>query len=236
MKKRVIVTGASSGIGHEVARHLASNGHSLVLVARREAALEKLRDECCENHGVRVEFASLDVSDFGRAGEVCQLLDGLGDGEPVLVNNAGSAIFGDYDAGDFESHWGEVAVNLGGPMAMTHAFLPHALTFGSGQIVNVLSIAAESVFGGAAVYSASKAGARQFFRCISEEYRRRGLRVTNFLPGAVNTPLWDVSEGGPPREQMLSAVGVAELIVGVIESAPDRVVEEVRVTPPFGVL
>ena len=234
MSKRVVVTGASSGIGYETALMLAEKGHHLVLVARRKELLAKLA-ELCKGHGVEVRTACMDVGLF-ECGELMESVRKLGDGEPVLVNNAGTAVFGDFHGVDFASHWEQMNVNLGGTMAATHAILPLMLEHGSGQLINVLSIAAETVFPGAAVYSASKAGVRQFGRCLSEEYRKSGLRVTNILPGAVNTPLWDRQAGHPPKELMLSARAVAEAIVGVIDLPADRVVEEIRLTPPHGVL
>lgn len=77
----------------------------------------------------------------------------------------------------------------------------------------------------------------QFANVIREEYRKQGIRVTNVFPGATNTPIWGTDPTqGPPREKMLSARAVAEAIFGVIALPSDRVVEEILVTPPDGVL
>ncbi len=236
MKKRVIVTGSSSGIGYLTAEKLAENGHSLILVARRIDRLHALKQACCDKHGIRAEVVEGDIGDFSLGERVNEVLCSMGSGEPVLINNAGSAVFGDYKDQTFESHWKQIEVNLGGAMAMTHAVLPEMLRFGSGQLIQVLSIAAESVFPGAAVYSAAKAGLRQFGRSLSEEYRKAGVRVTNLLPGAVDTPLWESQGGSPPRNQMLSAENVASMIVSIVESPASQVVEEIRLTPPFGIL
>ena len=235
MSKRVVVTGASSGIGREVALLLAERAHHLVLVARRAELLEELAEECRVKGG-EVRVACFDVGDFGACEGLGSALSKLGDGEPVLVNNAGMAAFGDYHESSFAEHWHQMTVNTGGAMAATHAVIPAMLEHGSGQIINVLSIAAETVFPGAAVYSASKAALRQFGKAISEEYRKRGVRVTNLLPGAVNTPLWDSQMGSPPKELMLSSRAVAEAIVDLVSLPSDRVVEEIRLTPPHGVL
>lgn len=235
MSKRVVVTGASSGIGYETALMLAERGHHLVLLARREELLLKLA-ELCKEHGVEVRTACMDLALFEGCADLPSALEKLGDGEPVLVNNAGTAVFGDYHGRAFAKHWAQMTINTGGAMAATHAVIPAMLEHGSGQVINVLSIAAETVFPGAAVYSASKAALRQFGRSLSEEYRMQGIRVTNLMPGAVNTPLWDRQEGHPPKEQMLSSKAVAEEIVRLISLPSDRVVEEVRLTPPHGVL
>lgn len=236
MKKRIMITGASSGLGFLCALKFARLGHDLVLVARRKDRLESLRDQCCEHGLGQVVLVDGDIAEFTLGFAVRDALESLGEGEPVLISNAGSAVFGDFESEDFSQHWREVQVNLGGTMAMTHAVLPEMLKYGTGQIVQVLSVAADHVFSGAAVYSSAKAGLRQFGRCLNEEYRKRGLRVTNLLPGAIDTPLWDSQMGSPPRDLMLSAEAVTDVIVQIVESPSSLVMEEVRLTPPNGIL
>lgn len=233
--KQVLITGASSGIGAELAILLAEHGYELVLTARRENLLKELAVKCEELGALRVGVIAGDIEEVSRDPNVVELLKG--EGEVVLVNNAGFADFGDYATSDLAANEEQMAKNLVGSMAMTRAVLPKMLADGRGLILNVLSIAARTVFPGAAVYSASKAGLMQFGNVIREEYRRQGIRVTNVLPGATDTPIWGMDAAvGPPREKMLRAKAIAEAIAGVIALPSDRVVEEIVITPPDGVL
>jgi len=232
--KRVVITGASTGIGHATARALAKKGHSLVLVARRADLLLEVARECLELGAAAATAAPLDLAEPSQATRLADHLQHLPTGEQVLVNNAGVAQFGDFATGSWIDHSRQIEVNLLGLMASTHALLPGMLADGSGLIVNVLSIAATHVFPGAEAYSASKAGALAFGRSLSASYRRQGIRVTQILPGATDTPIW--GEGGPDRNQMLSPDAVARVIRDVVEASPDRVMDEVTVTPPFGIL
>jgi NAD(P)-dependent dehydrogenase (short-subunit alcohol dehydrogenase family) len=108
------------------------------------------------------------------------------------------------------------------------------LAFGSGQVVFVGSMVTRHTFAGTEAYTAAKTGLLGFARSLSESYRRKGIRVTTVTAGAVDTDLW----GGvsPPREDMLSAETVAEAIATVVGLPSDRVMEEIVVTPPKGVL
>lgn len=233
--KQVLITGASSGIGAETAILLAEHGYELILTARRDHLLRELALKCEELGALRADAIAGDILDVAVNPRLADLLKG--EGEIVLVNNAGVAEGGGYAESDWTGIEKQMATNLLGPMAVTRAVLPSMLAAGRGLIVNVASIAARTVFPGSAVYSASKAGLVQFGACIREEYRRHGIRVTNILPGATDTPIWGGDTGqGPPREKMLRARAVADAIAWVVAQHPDRVVEEMTVTPPDGVL
>lgn len=237
--KTVVITGASSGIGRALALLLAPEGHRLALVARRGHELGTLQRECVElgSHGVAAE--ALDVCDPKAGKQIVEAVkflngSGLGGGETVLVHGAGMAGFGPFLEQPLEAADRQIDVMLKAPISLTHALLPQMLSFGSGQVVFVGSIATRHAFGGAEAYTAAKAGLHGFARSLSESYRRQGVRVTVVTAGATDTDLW----GGisPPREDMLSAKTVAEAIAGVIGLPEDRVVEEIVVTPPKGVL
>lgn len=232
--KTVLISGASSGIGAELALILAKQGHHLILTARRDHLLRELAVQCESNGAASVRFIVGDVCDVAANPKVKEFV--RAGGEPVLINNAGMAQFGDYAETRWDDHAAQIETNLVGTMKLTHAVLPAMLDHKSGLIVNVLSIAAKHVFSGAAVYSATKAGILQFGNSLREEYRRSGIRLTNILPGAVNTPLWDSQGFSPPTEKMLSAVSVAQTIADVIALPADRVVDEITLTPPDGIL
>lgn len=233
--KQILITGASSGIGAETAILLAEHGYELILTARRDHLLRELALKCEELGALRADTIAGDILDVAANPRLVDLLKG--EGEIVLVNNAGVARFGGYIETDWNGLQEQVSKNLLGPMAVTHAVLPGMLAAGSGLIVNVASIAAKTAFTGSAAYSASKAGLVQFGSCIREEYRRQGIRVCNIVPGATDTAIWgDDPAQSPPREKMLPARAVADAIAWVVAQHRDRVVEEIVVTPPDGVL
>ena len=236
MTKRVIVCGASSGIGRATALELSKCGCELVLVARRRPLLEELSKQC-EANGAKTILVPCDITQYQECEQFVETARNAGDGvEPVLVNSAGVAEFGDFAATPVTSIDDQIRTNLFGPIYACRAFLPWALEVGRGQIVNVLSISASTVFGGAAAYSASKAGLLMFGKSLAADYRKQGLRVTAVLPGATDTAIWSHQDFVPSREDMLSPEAVAECIRDVIMLPTDRSIDEITIMPPKGIL
>lgn len=233
MNPRILLTGASSGIGRATALQLAESGCALALAGRNLERLEGVAADC-RRHGVETAVVRYDALEAASAEAAVDAARALRGGTPTLVNCAGVATFGAFASMPWEKVQEQVTANLLGPMALCHAALPWMLEFGSGLIVNVSSIAAEVAFGGAAAYSASKGGLRTFSRSLAAEYRRQGIRVSTIQPGAVDTPIWGT--GGPPREDMLKAEAVAEAIVSVVLSPADRSFDEIVLMPPKGIL
>lgn len=233
MTKRVIVTGASSGIGRATALELAKSGHSLVLVARREDLLDSVGWECA-NLGVKVSTYAADITSVETAAAL--LLNAYApDFYPVLVNCAGLGVFGDFAQMDWKDIDAQIAVNFTAPTRLIYALLPWMLENGGGQIINVLSMAAERVLPGAAAYSASKAGLLMMGKVISEEYRRQGIRITSILPGATDTPIWDGTTH-LDRNDMIPCEAVAEAIANLVDAPLAYNVDEITIMPPKGVL
>ena len=234
--KRVVITGASSGIGRSAALHLAKSGHALVLVSRRLDVLLELSKECAERGARAISVASLDLAKTDQSLQLQDAVRNLEVGEIVLINAAGHAQFGSFHETPLADHLSQIQVNTSGTIAATHALVPLMLDSGSGQIINVLSVAVNHAFPGAAAYSASKAAINAFGRSLSVEYRGQGIRVTSLYPGATDTALWDVQSGHPPRDKMLTARAVGRAIRDLVNLPPDRVVDEMTITPPLGIL
>lgn len=232
MTTRAIVTGASSGIGAATAHLLVEAGFEVVLAARRADLLEMTAAEL----GPAALPFPTDVSDPNSCRDLIDFARGRGSARPILVNNAGIAEFGDFASMPLEKIERQIQVGLLGPLYLTHEIVPWMLEEGGGHIVNVLSVAATQVFGGAAGYGTAKAGLYMLGRIVSAEYRRKGIRVTQILPGATDTPLWDDQSFVPNRDEMLSTSAVAEAIRDVLLLPPDRSVDEIHLMPPFGVL
>ena len=150
-----LVTGASAGIGLELARILAREGHDLVLVARREAALKELADELRDRYGASSTVVTADLSD-PAAGE--QIEQALGETSiDVLVNNAGFGGVGKFVERSYDDDMRMVAVNVTALTDLSKRFLPGMVTRGRGRILNVASTAAFQPGPFMAVYYATKA-------------------------------------------------------------------------------
>lgn len=234
---RIVVTGASSGIGSELSQLLARNGHALVLAARRTEALTSVAEACRAAGAPEVAVVQWDASNHAHRGRLTRGVEELSpNGELGLVNAAGVAIFGEFATSDFNKIEEMVLTNLLGTMSATRELLPLMLADRSGQVINVLSISATQSFPGAAGYCASKAGALAFTRALNAEVRTKGVRVSAVIPGAVDTPLWDGKGWVPPREDMLTPQSVAEAIRDLMHMPRDRSVDELHLMPPLGVL
>lgn len=233
----MLVTGASSGIGRETAKLLAQAGCEMVLGARRSSLLENLAAELRDLGSPQVLPITVDVSKPGDVRDfVASAHEGSADARPALVNVAGLAEFGPFHEQSTEDLVAQVQVNLVGPMLACRDVLPWMLEAGGGDIVNVLSITSELVFAGTGAYSASKSGLRMLGRVLAAEYRRKGVRVTNILPGAVDTPIWEGKSFVPPKKDMLPVEAVARTIADVVLAPLDRSYDEITIMPPKGVL
>ena len=172
----VLLTGATGGIGHSIARALAGRGATVVLTGRKVAELERLADEV----GGRAVAA-----DLAEPGAVERLLDEAG-AVDVLVANAALPASGKLDTFSPEQIDRAIDVNLRAPMHLTHALAPAMLERGEGHLVFISSISAKAVAGGGAVYSATKAGLRAFALGVRDDLHGTGVGVTTVFPGFIS--------------------------------------------------
>ena len=201
-----LVTGASSGIGSEIARLLAERGYALVLVARRKDRLTALADELAEQYGVRAETIAADLSKPTPRGRIPGQIEQLGLEVEVLINNAGFATGGEpFHKADPERELEQVRVDVEAVVALTSAFLPAMVERGRGAILNVASTAAMQPIPYSAGYSAAKAYVLTFSEAIHQEVRGRGVTVTALAPGPVDTDFWQIAgwevQGGKSFER-----------------------------------
>ncbi|HZG48663.1 MAG TPA: SDR family oxidoreductase [Thermoleophilaceae bacterium] len=197
----VLVTGASSGIGHATALHLGQIGFDAVGAVRRDEDSERLRAE-----GLRT--VRLDVTD---ADSIAAARSELGAGPlAALVNNAGIAVAGPLEFLPLDQLRNQLEINLIGQLAVTQAFLP-ALRAGRGRIVNVSSIGGRVALPLVGAYNASKFALEAMSDSLRRELRSQGLDVIVIEPGGVRTPIWrkgnDLAEriaaGMPPESERL---------------------------------
>lgn len=187
-----VVTGASSGIGTELAREHASRGGDLVLVARREDKLAALAAELRERHGVGTTVIAKDLAAEGAAEE---LFAALASTEiDVLMNNAGFGGHGRFHERRWEDDRDMIRLNVLTLAALTRLALPAMVARGRGRVLNVASVVGFMPGPQQAVYYASKAFVLSFSEAIAHELRGTGVTVTALCPGATRTGFFEAAD------------------------------------------
>jgi short-subunit dehydrogenase len=180
-----LITGASSGIGRELAKLCAGGGFHLVLAARRVDRLEDLAAELGHAHHVETRALEADLSDPATPDRIYGQLRGTP--IDILINNAGFGLRGPFAETDWEAEQRMIEVNLAAPAHLTKRFLPEMLRRGSGRILNVASTAAFVPGPFMAMYYASKAFLVSFSHAVANEVKGTGVTVTVLCPGATRT-------------------------------------------------
>ena len=231
-----LITGASRGIGAATAQAFATAGFDLLLVARSSEALEQLAGDLRSN-GRRVETAAIDLAEASGVAAGLQALLGRGLQPTVVVNNAGAAYTGSLAEMPIERWQWLMQLNLTSVFQVCQAVLP-GLRERGGQIINVSSHAARNAFPDWGAYCTSKAALASFSRCLAEEERQHGIRVSTLTLGAVNTPLWDSEtvHSSFDRRAMLSPERVAEALLSLAQQPSSQIVEDATLMPAAGVL
>jgi uncharacterized protein len=191
-----LVTGASSGIGAALAAELASRGHAVTLVARREERTRSLATELAGEHSIEADVITCDLADPVERGRMLAELDQRGRSIEVLVNNAGFGSRGEFATSDTERMLRMVRVNIEAVVDLTGRLVPPMVARGRGAVINVASTAAFQPLPGSAVYAASKAFVLSFSESLRTELRGRGVTVTALCPGLVRTEFPEVAGWG----------------------------------------
>lgn len=186
-----LITGASAGIGHELALVFAERGHDLVVVARREALLESLARRVRQEHGREVRVLARDLLDPRAPDEILATLESEGVEVDVLVNDAGVLELGRFEEMDPADVARMVDLNTRALTLMTRAFLPPMRARGRGRLLNVASAAAFQPIPSLAVYAATKAFVLSLTEALSEELAGSGVTATAVCPGLTTTEMTD---------------------------------------------
>lgn len=190
-KSIALVTGASSGIGAELARGLARRGHNVGLVARRRERLEELAAELGD---VRAEVLECDLEDAAARDRLASQVDALGLDVEVLCNNAGFGTYDDFAELDRERELAQVRTNVEAVVDLTGRWLPGMVERGRGAVLNTASTSAFQPIPGNATYAASKSFVLSFSEALHTEVGGSGVTVTALCPGPVRTEFQDVSD------------------------------------------
>jgi short-subunit dehydrogenase len=187
MKKTALITGASSGIGEQLARIHAEKGGDLIVVARSRDALDELKRDLEETFNVTVLVIEKDLSEDTAAAEVYEEVQAAGLKVDYLMNNAGFGGLGDFHKRELDQDVSMIRLNIIALTSLTHYFLQDFVKSNAGKILNVSSTASLVPGPGQAVYYATKAFVTSFDNAIAEELRDTNITVTNLMPGATET-------------------------------------------------
>lgn len=182
-----LITGASNGIGLELARIHASKGDDLVLVARNLSKLDELKTEFERQHKVNVHVIGKDLSAIGAADEVYAETRRLNLDIDYLINNAGFGDFGMFTDTDWNKELQMIHVNITALTQLTKLYVRDMVKRGSGKIMNVASTAAFQSGPTMAVYYATKAYVLSFSEAVNNEVSDKGVTVTTLCPGATES-------------------------------------------------
>ncbi len=229
MRRVTLITGASGGIGAELARVFARHGHDLALVARSHAKLEALADEIAASGRPRPLVLVFDLIERGAATQIAAALEAAGAAPEILVNNAGFGLAGESAFLDPAEQLAIVDLNIRAVVEITLGFLP-AIRAARGKILNVASVAAYFPGGpGMAVYYASKSFVLAFSLALHQELRSHGVVVSALCPGYTKTDFqaragfganMDLSRLPASTAMEVAEAGYAGLIAGRREVVP----------------
>ena len=230
--RRVLVTGASRGIGAAVARRLAASGARVALLARSKDALATLAREigggaiglACDVHDTETLTHALE-----------QLPDRMGGAPDIVVNNAGVFLMSAIHEMPVHTFTDTLAINLVAPFAVVRTLLPAMRAANRGHIVTIGSIADRRTYPGNSAYAASKHGLRALHEVLRGELRGTGVRASLISPGPVDTDIWnpidpDNTEGFTKRKDMLSVSAVVDAVHFVLTADPELNVDELRIS------
>ncbi len=187
MTSTALITGASSGIGAELARYHASKSGDLVLVARREEALNKLKSELEDAHNIKVTVIAADLAQPDSAHMIYKTTKEANVQIDILVNNAGFGGYGKFHERDLAKDHAMMQVNMSSLVNLTHMYLQDMVGRNSGKILNVASIAAFIPGPLQAVYFATKSFVVSFSQAVAQELADTDITVTALCPGTVAT-------------------------------------------------
>jgi len=222
--KTALVTGASSGMGRSIALALAAEGIQVGLLARHRDKLKQVRSEI-ESAGGRAFVVPADVNEVDQVEEAVRETAAQGGGLQILVNNAGLGLFKPVEELSLEEWDKHIDVMLRGAFIVTKAALPHIYAGEAGHIFFISSLWAKRFCGTCSAYTAAKFGVRGFAQSLREEARQHNVRVTNIMPGTVNTPFFEKANWNADLDRALLPEDVAYCLVSALK-LPDRAMVE----------
>jgi 3-hydroxy acid dehydrogenase/malonic semialdehyde reductase len=236
--KRVLITGASSGIGRAMALALAEKGHELFLIARRRDKLDELSHEIHHFYPqIKIHLLPMDVNDPEMGNTLKRVSDSRID---ILINNAGLALGREKVQESLMSDWeAMINTNIMANFRMVHLILPWMIENGGGDIINLCSVAGHFTYPGGAVYCATKHAVKAFTRVLREETCGKNIRAMQISPGMVNTNFSTVRFKGDKKAadsvyhgmEPLTPQDIARMMMFMLEQPRHVVIDEIITMP-----
>jgi len=230
---KVLITGASRGIGLAIATEFAKNGHEVAVSSRSQEKLSEAKQSILDKYpSAQINTFVSDASSTEAVKQLAQSILNLWGSCDILVNNAGVFIPGavhDEPDGHLEMM---MATNLYSAYHMSRAVLPSMLKRKSGDIVNICSIASNTAYANGGSYSISKFAMYGFSKNLREEMKPHGIRVMAVLPGGVYTDSWAGS--GVEEQRIMPAEDIAKLVYSACSLSRRSVIEDIIVRPQLG--
>lgn len=193
INKYALITGASSGIGYELAKLFAEDQYNLVIVSRDQGELDA-RASALKQHGITVVPIAKDLFDPEEAFALYADLKSKGIAIEVLVNNAGQGVYGEFEETDIDRELDIINLNISSLVILTKLFLKDMVQRRSGKILNLASIASKTPGPWQAVYHGTKAFVLSFSEAIREELRDTNITVTALMPGVTDTDFFNKAD------------------------------------------
>ncbi len=231
--KVVWITGASTGIGKETASAFSKAGYIVVVTARRKSRLVNIVSEIKFAGREAIAFVCNVASERSVHSTAKRIVEKYGRID-CLVNNAGVTAFKSFLDTKVYDYDYIMDINLRGSFLCMKSVLKGMIKQKRGHIINILSVAANTVYDNSSVYSASKAGMLALSNSVREEVRKYNIKVTNVLPGAVETTMWDAKTRQRYRNRMMSPAEIAQIILQVYEQPKKVLIEDIIIRPVKG--
>ena len=228
----IVVTGGTKGIGRAIIEKFASEGYSIATCSRNEQDLADLKKEIENRFDVGVYTQVADLSSKDTCQTFAQFVKDIGLPVEVLVNNTGVFIPGaihNEEDGLLET---QIETNLYSAYYLTRALIGSMMERKTGYIFNMCSIASITAYANGGSYAISKHALHGFSKCLREEMKPHGVRVSSVMPGATLTASWagvDI-----PPERFMKAEDVAEVVWSNFRLSPQTVVEDIVLRPQLG--
>ena len=232
MKKFVVITGGTKGIGRALVMIFAEKGFEVITCARNQSDLEVLKEEIDRLFSVKVHAQAADLSKREEVTAFTEFVLKTTSKVDVLINNTGVFLPGsiqDEPEGNLEMM---MNTNLFSAYHLTRGLLPAILPHKKGHIFSMSSIAGITAYASGGSYSITKYAMQGFTKCLREELKEEGIRVTSVLPGATFTASWEGVD--LPHERFMKAEDVAEAVWSAYSLSDRTVVEEIILRPQLG--
>ena len=228
--KTVIVTGASRGIGKEIALSLGKEGMNVVLAARNEGELNALQQEL-EGLGAKALAVPTNIAEEEEVSRLFEkTMEAFGQVD-VVINNAGLGFFKPVEELTAREWDLVMEVNVKGTFLLTKAVIPHMKSKKSGLIINIASDVSKRTFANGSLYCASKYAQHAFAESVRKEVISHGIKVSNIYPGMVDSTFGDSEQGADYKKEWLQPQDIAKAILYILQAPNYVVIDELMLHP-----